>query len=223
MANYLELSHRIDFRTPLASGVPPFKFEHHCSITRGDDANMFMLHFSNHTGTHMDAPWHVVASGLRIGELPLEDFVFERPACLDVSLHEGEMLEPVHLEPHGELLGQCDLLLLRTGFSVMRKEDPQRYAMQSPGVSIAAAAHLAANFPKLRAIGLDTISIACMQHLDQGLEAHRTLLSGEGRRFLIIEDMNLQYDLSRLNRVIALPLFIEGIDSAPCTVIGVIG
>ena len=77
------------------------------------------------------------------------------------------------------------------------------------------------NFPHLPAIGLDTVSLACMQHLEDGLEAHRILLRGEGRRFLIIEDMNLDFDLSRLQQVIALPLFIEGIDSAPCTVMGV--
>jgi kynurenine formamidase len=68
---------------------------------------------------------------------------------------------------------------------------------------------------------MDTISLACMQHLEEGLEAHRILLRGDGRRFLIIEDMNLDFDLSHLRRVFALPLFIEGVDSSPCTVMGV--
>jgi len=34
--------------------------------------------------------------------------------------------------------------------------------------------------------------------------------------------MNLDFDLSRLTRVIALPLFIEGVDSSLCTVMGII-
>jgi kynurenine formamidase len=89
-------------------------------------------------------------------------------------------------------------------------------------MSVHGASYLAGHFPRLRAIGLDTISLASMQHLEEGLEAHRILFRGDGRRFLIIEDMNLDFDLSQLRRVIALPLFIEGIDSSLCTVMGVI-
>ena len=56
----------------------------------------------------------------------------------------------------------------------------------------------------------------------KALEAHRILLRGEARRFLIIEDMNLDWDLTQLRHVMALPLFLEGLDSAPCTVVGVV-
>jgi arylformamidase len=222
MATYLELSHRLSANTPLPLGVPPLEFHHHYNMERGDVSNLFVLHFSNHTGTHIDAPWHFVASGLRINDFRLEEFIFERPACIDLSLDDGGLVEVGHLAPHTSLIHQSDLLLLRTGYSRVRRKDSQRYAMQSPGVSSAAADHLVQNFPELRAIGLDTVSLACMQHLEDGLEAHRILLRGEGRRFLIIEDMNLDWDISHLQRVIALPLFIEGIDSSPCTVMGVI-
>ena len=34
------------------------------------------------------------------------------------------------------------------------------------------------------------------------------------------EDLNLGFDLAALVRVIAWPLFVEGIDAAPCTVVG---
>ena len=221
MAKYLELSHRLNSRTPLPPGVPPYEFDHHASMKRGDASNLFMLHFSNHTGTHIDAPWHFVDSGIPISDFRLEEFVFERPACIDLSFQDGQLIEVAHLKPHVELIRQADLLLIRTGYAKVRKVDPQRYTWQSPGLSSRAAEYLVENFPHLPAIGLDTVSLACMQHLEDGLEAHRILLRGEGRRFLIIEDMNLDFDLSRLQQVIALPLFIEGIDSAPCTVMGV--
>jgi arylformamidase len=221
MAKYFELSHRLNSRTPLPPGVPAYEFRHHSSMKRGDVSNLFVLHFSNHTGTHIDAPWHFVDSGIPISAFRLDEFVFERPAYIDIPLGDGILIEVGHLAPLADLISQCDLLLLRTGFSRVRKSDPQRYALQSPGVSTGAANFLAKTFPNLRALGLDTVSLACMQHLEDGLEAHRILLRGEGRRFLIIEDMNLDYELSRLERVIALPLLIEGIDSAPCTVLGV--
>ena len=222
MTNYLELSHRLGHHTPLPLGVPAYEFYHHYSIKRGDASNLFMLHFSNHTGTHIDAPWHFVKSGLRICDFRLEEFIFERPACVDLPLEDGELIEADHLRPYSDMIQQCDLLLLNTGYSVIRPKDPQRYAQQSPGVSTGAARFLVKNFPNLRALGLDTVSLASMQHLDDGLEAHRILLRGRGRRFLIIEDMNLNQELHLVKRVMAIPLFIEGIDSAPCTVLGVI-
>ncbi|MBZ5542334.1 MAG: cyclase family protein [Acidobacteriia bacterium] len=220
---YVELSHRLSVDAPLPPGVPTMQLQHHYSIERGDVSNLFVLQLSNHSGTHIDAPWHFVASGLRICDFRLEEFVFERPLCIDVAIGDGGLLERVHFEPHAERLGQADLLLVRTGYARVRRESPERYTLQSPGMSIHGAHYLADHFSRLRAIGLDTISLASMQHLEEGLEAHRILFRGDGRRFLIIEDMNLDFDLSQLRRVIALPLFIEGVDSSFSTVMGITG
>ncbi len=220
---YVELSHRLREDAPLPPGVPRMRVQQHYSMERGDVSNLFVLQLSNHSGTHVDAPWHFIASGLRICDFRLEEFVFERPLCIDVAIGDGQLLEPAHFEPHAEALGQADLLLVRTGYTQVRREAPERYALQSPGMSVRGASYLADDFPRLRAIGLDTISLAAMQHLEEGLEAHRILFRGEGRRFLIIEDMNLDFHLSQLRRVMAVPLFIEGVDSSPCTVIGITG
>ncbi|MFB3923260.1 MAG: cyclase family protein [Terriglobia bacterium] len=217
---YIELSHRLSAGAPLPPGVPGIEVRHHFSIERGDVSNLFVLTISNHSGTHIDAPWHFVASGLRVCDFRLEEFVFESPHCIDVRIANGQMLEPEHFQTHKHGLDKADLLLVRTGYSRVRREAPERYVLHSPGMSVRAANYLVDQFPRLRAIGLDTISLASMQHLEEGLEAHRILLRGDGRRFLIIEDMNLDFDLSQLRRVIALPLLIEGIDSSPCTVIG---
>jgi len=220
---YIELSHRLSVDTPLPPGVPPMQVHHHYRIDRGDASNLFVLRLSNHSGTHIDAPWHFVASGLRICDFRLDEFIFEHPLCINVVIGDGQLLEPAHFLSHAARLGEADLLLVRTGYSRVRHESPERYTLQSPGMSVSGANYLADHFSQLRAIGLDTISLASMQHLAEGLEAHRILFRGDGRRFLIIEDMNLDFDLSQLQRVIALPLFIEGIDSSPCTVIGITG
>jgi len=220
---YLELSHRLSVDAPLPPGVPRMQVLHHYSIERGDVSNLFVLQLSNHSGTHIDAPWHFVASGLRICDFRLDEFVFDRPVCIDVTIGDGQLLEPAHLQPHAERLDQADLLLIRTGYTHVRRESSERYTHQCPGMSVHGASYVTSHFPQLRAIGLDIISLASMQHLEEGLEAHRILLRGDGRRFLIIEDMNLDFDLSQLRRVIALPLFIEGVDSSFCTVMGVAG
>jgi arylformamidase len=218
---YLELSYHLNTNTPVPPGVPPIEFRHHYSIERGDVSNLFVLQFSNHTGTHIDAPWHFVRNGIPISMFSLKEFVFERPLCVDIPLADGEILRPSHFEPHSAAIAKCDLLLLRTGYARVRRADASRYTMFAPGMSVEGAYYITEYFPELRALGLDTISLACMQHLEEGLEAHRVLLGGEGRRFLIIEDMDLDHDLSQLQQVLAFPLLIDGVDSAPCTVVGI--
>jgi len=218
---YLQLSHHLSVDTPIPPGVPPIRFRHHSSMDRGDVSNLFVLEFSNHTGTHIDAPWHFVRDGLPISEFSLEEFVFERPLCVDISARDGQILGPADFEPHFAAISDCDLLLIRTGYARVRRTDPARYRTFAPGMSVEGAHYVAEKFPTLRAVGLDTVSLACMQHLEEGLEAHRVLLGGKGRRFLIIEDMDLDHDLSQLKRVFALPLFIDGVDSAPCTVMAI--
>ena len=160
MAKYLELSHRLNSRTPLPPGVPAYEFHHHSSMKRGDVSDLFMLHFSNHTGTHIDAPWHFVDSGIPISEFRLEEFIFDRPACIDLSLQDGQLIEVAHLKPLAEMIRRADLLLIRTGYTKARKEDSKRYTWQSPGVSTRAAEYLVEHFPHLSAIGLDTVSLA---------------------------------------------------------------
>ncbi len=220
---YVELSHRLSVEAPLPPGVPAMQVQHYSSIDRGDASNLFLLQLSNHSGTHVDAPWHFMATGLRICDFCIKEFVFDHPLCIDVEVGDGQLLERAHFEPQAERIGQADLLLIRTGYTRWRRKSPEKYALQSPGMSVQGAGYLAGHFPRLRAIGLDTISLASMQHLEEGLEAHRILFRGEGRRFLIIEDVNLEFDLSQLQRVIALPLFIEGVDSSFCTIMGITG
>ena len=55
-----------------------------------------------------------------------------------------------------------------------------------------------------------------------GREAHRAFLGQGGKNdpILIIEDMDLSCDLTKLRELWVLPLRVEKIDSAPCTVIG---
>lgn len=219
---YLELSYRLSTDTPRALGVPAVEFEHYYNMDKGDASNLFYLRFSNHTGTHIDAPWHFVSSGFKISDFELQDFVFERPITLELPLGDDALICASHFEDHSHRIANADLLLIKTGYCQVRKREPQRYSVHSPGFSIDGARYLAKNAPQLRAIGLDTISLACMQHLEEGLEAHRILLAGAARRFLIIEDMNLDCNLSNLQRVIALPLFLENVDSSPCTVMGII-
>lgn len=111
--------------------------------------------------------------------------------------------------------------MVRTYYSRYRDTNPNRYWQKSPGFSIAGARYLRETFKNLRAIGMDLPSLACISKKSETMRSHHELLCGKDRRFLVIEDMNLDYDLSGLKKVIVAPLLVEKTDSAPCTIIGI--
>jgi kynurenine formamidase len=219
---FLKLSYDLSAQGPLPYTIPPVKIEPFYTIEKGDGANVFVISFANHSGTHVDAPRHVAADGLRITAFSFEELRFRKPVCIDVALCDDEMVFPDHLKRVEDQVMWSDALLVRTGYGKYRSTDPERYRFHGPGFSVAAARFVQECFPTVRCIGMDTISFACIAHLEEGMEAHRVLLSPQGSRFLLIEDMNLSFDFSHLGELWVMPWLVEGIDSAPCTVVGLL-
>ena len=191
------------------------------SMSKGDVCNTFTFEMNNHFGTHFDAPNHFVADGLRIAELPLERFIFERPLLLDIPKESLEKIEAGELASFSEDIAKCDLLMVRTGFSKYRASDRETYTHKGPAVSSLAAEYLLDNFTGLKALALDTISLASYGDRQDGNLAHQYMLGARHNRFVcIIEDVDMR-DLvpGTIARVFALPLFIEGLDSGPVTML----
>jgi len=220
MRKFIMLSFNLSQNGPLPPAIPPINIERLFDIKNGDAANGYILTFANHSGTHVDAPQHVDSSGLSITQFDLDEFVFRSPLFINIDAADDELIRSKHLESYSDRLKLCDMLIIKTGYSRIRSTDPQRYCLHGPGFSIEGAEYLR-EFTNLRALGMDTISFACISHLDEGMEAHKVLLIGEGRRFLIIEDVDLDEDTSDIKQVILMPWMIEGIDSAPCSLIGI--
>jgi arylformamidase len=169
-----------------------------------------------HLGTHVDAPRHFSDSGRPISSYRPDDFVFERPRLIDIPLRSGELLARDQLVESERIIVQADILFIRTGFQRYRDADPIKYSSENPGVSADAAKYLV-GFRGLRALGLDFISLSSAPHREEGRAAHRELLTS--RDFFIVEDMDLKQYPDAVSRVIVVPLFVEGVDSAPCTVL----
>jgi len=55
--------------------APPFELEERRRMSKGYPNNNSALNISIHSGTHIDAPFHFVAEGLTIDELPLDRFI----------------------------------------------------------------------------------------------------------------------------------------------------
>jgi arylformamidase len=214
----LKLSYDLSIHGPLPHTIPPVKIEPYYRVEK-DGANVFVITFANHSGTHVDAPRHVAPHGLPLTGFALEEFIFDRPVCIDLRLEDESLVFPEHLEPFSARLGDGDVLLIRTGFGRYRSSDPERYRFRAPGFSIRAAEYIRNTFPGIRCIAMDTISFACIAQLEEGMEAHRVLLCPADSRFLLVEDLNLEVDLSCICSLELHPWLIDGIDSAPCTVI----
>ena len=203
---------------PRPEGLPGLDIEPIFSMP-DDVSNVFSLRLCNHIGTHIDGPNHFDATKPPLCIWPIETFIYHRLAVLDIPKSDGELITDDDLRSAGESIASCELLLFRTGFGTLRQTDPERYRNAGAGFSAAAARYVLKHLPKVRAIGMDTLSLACPRHLEDGLRAHQILMCPTERPVFAIEDMNLQHDLAALRTVYALPLLCERIDSAPCTVL----
>ncbi len=223
MPEIVLLSHVLSTDSPVYEGNPPLKIAPCASFDKGDKCNTYLLELFNHNGTHLDAPNHFNPSGRAIADLPPRSFIFERPVLVDVPKGDAELISQADLLGERTNIGEADLLLLRTGFCDIRESDPGRYIRQNPGIGPDAAAYIVDELPSVRAVGIDSVSAGARQHGPEGTKAHQVLCGrgrADGRSVLIIEDVDLRRDLTGLRRVIALPLLVAGIDSAPVTVIG---
>ncbi len=185
-----------------------------------DGANVQMLRLASHTGTHVDAPRHVIPNGVVLTEFQPEEFIFTQPAVIDLRVPDDFVITPQQLAPFETDLAKADLVLFRFGCGQVRSKEPKRFSAHCPGFGIQAGRWLRSHAPRLRAIGMDVPSVACIAHLAETMAVHHELLGGEGRRFLIIEDMNLDRDLAGLSEVRVSPWLVREMDSGPCSVTG---
>ena len=216
---YIRLSYDLTIDTVLPMEGFALKLRKTSSIEEGEISNMFYFEVNNHAGSHIDAPNHFLQNGKRIADFDISSFVFQKPLVIDVPKQDSELITPTDLKPFYSRISDCDLLLLRTGFWRYRDSQALRYARKNPGLSREAAAFIREKCKEMRALAIDSISMAAAEKSSEGIEAHRILLGDGNRPILLVEDINLKYDLAQLKRVIVLPLFIRGIDSSPCTVV----
>jgi arylformamidase len=221
MSRMIWLSYRLDVNGPRPPAIPAPSLETLYTIEK-DQAAVQILRVASHTGTHVDAPAHVVPGGLTLEDFSPADLVFTRPVVVDLPMPAKVVVEAKHVQPLLERIGRADILLVRFGYGAMREQQPDRYNTDCPGFGVEASRRLRERCPELRCLGLDVASLACIAHLGETMAAHNELLGGEGCRFLVIEDMDLRGNLDGLREVRVNPWLVRGMDSGPCSVVGIL-
>lgn len=221
MREYIWLSFPLALDGPRPPAIPAPKLTDLYTFEK-DGVNVQTLQVASHTGTHVDAPRHVTRDGVCICEFQPEEFIFTRPVVVDMSLADDEVVKSEHLQPELPRILEADLVLFRFGYGEIRRLEPERYSMHSPGFGVESARWLRENCPELKGAGMDVPSLACIHHLEETMASHDELLAPEGSRFLVIEDMDLDKDLADLKEVRLNPWLVEPMDSGPCTIIGVL-
>jgi kynurenine formamidase len=202
--------------------APKPVFIHYSQIIKKDASNSCIISLHNHTGTHIDAPKHFIDTGKSISDYSIEELIFRNPIIVDCPKNCAELITPDDLRPVLHQLEKCDCLILHTGYGKFRNEE--KYRTNNPGIAPETISWIRKEFPNIRCIGFDSISISSFQHRNEGREAHKAAFAQKnslGVPLLLIEDMNLEVLSSNeiLKKVIVIPWQIKGIDSAPCTVL----
>ena len=214
---YIYLSHFLTPNTPTYGDRDKFSIQENSSISKGDTANSFSMNFStNHMGTHIDLPKHFFGDGKSLNDFDPDYWFYNNVSVVDIPKGNGELIIPEDFLNSG-IDENCDILLIRTGFERYRKE--KTYWEENPGIDPSVADFLRSEYPKIRTIGFDFISLTSFQHRELGKEAHRKFLGGENDFITIIEDMHLSDLNSSPRKIVLLPILISGIDASPITII----
>ena len=207
------LSHTISELSPCYGGKSSIKIEQVKNISKGDTCNTMHWSFSNHVGTHVDAPLHFIEAGRSVTAIKPKEWFFNKVVLVCISdAGEGHIIGTRDLGN----VEDCDLLLIKTGFEEYRKEEV--YWKDSPGLNPEIGSWLKENCPSIKAVGVDFISISNLNNRDLGREAHDAFLSAG---IILIEDMRLSVLDKTPEQVIVAPLRVADADGAPCTVYGV--
>jgi arylformamidase len=206
----IDLSHHISPAIPVYPGTEPPTFVAANTIERNGFAEMKISMYT-HTGTHMDAPSHILRDGKSLDMFDIGHFM--GGAVVVNALQISGEITVDRLEPYLKQLESADFALIKTGWSHYWGQD--RYFEGFPTLSVDAAEWLAGLH--LKGVAVDAISIDPIGNA--ALPAHYALLA---RDTLIIENLT-HLDAIRDEEVyfICLPLRIDGADGSPARAVAV--
>jgi kynurenine formamidase len=197
----------IDITTPISPsmnvfpGDPQPSIERICTLEKEGFAAC-RLSFGNHTGTHVDAPSHVLNEGITIDKLDIESLL-GKALVLDFSSY-SDVLTADTLEKTLKNAGDPEdisILLLKT-------DNPSQKQKNLTHLDESAASWIVEK--GFKAVGTDSFSVDDLH--TESLLAHHILLS---ENVNIIECLEFSSVEPGIYFFLCLPLKIEACDGAP--------
>ena len=181
--------------------APPFELEERRRMSKGDPNNSSALNMSVHSGTHIDAPFHFVADGNTIDQLPLERFI--GPALV-YAVEAERYITKEHVA--GIRLDGATRVLFKTKNSALLRK--QEYVPDFVAISVEATQSLVELGVEL--VGLDYLSVA---HADEQVPVHRAFLD---HGVVLLEGIDLSAVAPGRYELMCLPIPLGDSDGAPC-------
>jgi arylformamidase len=183
-------------------GNPEISVELQQAVAKGASANVSLIRFGSHTGTHADASRHFFDDGQPVDQIPLERLI--GPAILIALPDDVRSVTAEDLKSK-KLAGQKRVLIrTRNSALLSQKEFVPDYTFLAPD----GAQYLVDLGVEL--VGVDYLSIE--QFHSGHHRTHKTLLA---RSVVIVEGLDFSAPPAGEYQFICLPLRIEGCDGAP--------
>ena len=167
----------------------------------------------SHTGTHMDAPAHMIKDGKYLDELSPDSFIGEA-FLIDFSDKKEKGITVDFLKRYESNIKESDFLIIKTGWSKFWGD--KKYYKSFPALTKKSAEYLLGL--KLKGVGVDAISIDPMDSVT--FDVHKTLL---GNGMVIVENLK---NLDKLEdyrfTFSAMPLKTKKADGATVRAIAVL-
>jgi kynurenine formamidase len=202
----IDLSHTIKEDMPVFPGTKPPRLENHCTLLEHGFREKLITMFS-HTGTHMDAPSHML-EGLSLDQLSPGHFV-GKVIVIEAKSYTVTLDE---LLPYEEVLKESDFVLLKTHWDIHWGSD--QYFYHFPALSTEGATYLTSF--NLKGYGVDAISVDHME--DHAFPIHHILL---GHGMVLIENLTNLDQVQTGDLLSVLPLKIEDADGSPIRAVAI--
>lgn len=204
-----DLSHTIRNSMPVYPGTesPLIEYPYHIDQYGYKESR---LHMVSHTGTHIDAPAHMIREGSPLDKMAADRF-FGRAMILDVR--NCKIIEKKTIQQAIRNRSHIDFVILFTGWSAFWGQEA--YYAGYPRLSTEAA-DLLSNYC-LKGIGVDAISFDKEGSAD--FPVHKTLLK---KNILLVENLtNLDLLTSEEFWLVCAPLKFADSDGAPARVFSI--
>ena len=195
----LDLTMNIDKNTPVYPGDTPF-IEDNTGIFKRDGYNLSTLHMSNHFGTHIDAPLHMLDKGKKLDDYNIEDFIGNATLidCRKNIITENEIPDNI----------KTPFLFIRTLWWKNYKDSKLFYA-KNPVITNRCA-------EKIADLGINGLILDSWTPDNPPYEAHKILFR---KNIFIVENTINSDNLPNHFKIYALPMKLANSNGAPARVI----